>query len=115
MTRHRKFVAACILGFLASSLQGAPQAAELIILTNQGATPGVIELGNAFSRTTGHKVSVIPDDGLAGGAAVADPRSPALNQRFDSGPADLITATPEQIEQLAKQGKIVCPAPPCHS
>ena len=107
MTRHRKFAAACVLGFLASSLQGAPQAAELIILTSQGATPGVIELANAFSRTTGHKVSVIPDDGLAGGAAVADPRSPALNQRFDSGPADLITATPEQIEQLAKQGKIV--------
>ena len=115
MARHRKFVAACILGFLASSPQGAPQAAELIILTNQGATPGVIELANAFSRATRHKVTVVQDGGLAGGAAVADPLSPALNQRLDSGPGDLITANPEQIEQLAKQGKIVCPAPPCHS
>ena len=107
MARHRKFAAACILGLLAPSPQGAARAAELIILTNQGATPGVVELANAFSRTAGHKVTVIQDGGLAGGAAVADPLSPALNQRLDSGPADLVTANPEQIEALGKQGKIV--------
>ena len=39
--------------------QGAALAADLIILTNQGATPGVKELAAAFSRTSGHKVTVI--------------------------------------------------------
>ena len=32
------------------------QAAELIVLTNQGAVPGVHELAAAFARTSGHKV-----------------------------------------------------------
>jgi molybdate transport system substrate-binding protein len=107
MRASTKFAAACMLGVLAFTSQRAATAAELIILTNQGATPGVTELANAFSRATGHKVTVIQDGGLAGGAAVADPLSPALNQRLDSGPADLVTANPEQIEALAKQGKIV--------
>ena len=44
-----KFAAACILGVLGSLPQGAAGAAELIILTNQGATPGVRELAAAFS------------------------------------------------------------------
>ena len=96
MTRHRKFAAACVLGFLASSLQGAPQAAELIILTSQGATPGVIELANAFSRTTGHKVTVIQEAGAA------------LERRLASGgPADLIASNPGPFEDLVKRGKVV--------
>src|SRR5438067_10264365 len=36
-----KFAAACILGVLGSIPHGAAMAADLVILTNQGATPGV--------------------------------------------------------------------------
>src|SRR3970040_1546002 len=46
-----KFAAACILGALVP--QGAVLAAELVILTNQGATPGVRELAAAFERASG--------------------------------------------------------------
>ena len=45
------------LGTLASP--GDAAAADLVILTNQGATPGVRELGTAFSRATGHTVTVV--------------------------------------------------------
>ena len=45
--------------------QGAVLAAELIILTNQGATPGVRELAVAFERASGHKVIVIQEEGAA--------------------------------------------------
>jgi molybdate transport system substrate-binding protein len=90
-----KFAAACILGVLGSLPQGAAGAAELIILTNQGATPGVTELGAAFTRATGHKVTVLQEAGSA------------LERRLESGPADLITGNPEPIDDLVKKGKVV--------
>jgi len=55
------------------------QAADLVIISNQGATPGVRELAVAFSRTSGHKVTVVQETGAA------------LERRINSGPADLIT------------------------
>src|SRR5262249_53134030 len=64
-----KAAAVCSLGVLVAALQGtAPQraeAAELVIITNQGATPGVRELATAFGQKTGHKVAVIQEDGAA--------------------------------------------------
>jgi molybdate transport system substrate-binding protein len=90
-----KFAAACILGILGSLPQGAAGAAELIILTNQGATPGVSELAAAFGRATGHKVTVLQEAG------------PALDRRLESGPADLITGNPEPMDYLVKKGKVV--------
>ena len=36
-------------------------AAELVVLTSQGAIPGVRELGAAFARATGHKVTYFKD------------------------------------------------------
>ena len=69
-------------------------AADLIVLTNQGATPGVTELGNAFARASGHKVTVI------------QPNAAELERRVTSGPADLITGNPEPIAKLAKDGKV---------
>src|SRR2546426_2366373 len=90
-----KFAAACILGVLGSLPQGAAGAAELIVLTNQGATPEVRELAAAFSRASGHKVAVIQEAGAA------------LDQRLNNGPADLITGNPEPIEELIKKGKVV--------
>jgi molybdate transport system substrate-binding protein len=94
MRAYVKFATAYIVGALACSAQAAV-AAELIVLTNQGATPGVTELANAFSRASGHKVTVLQEAGAA------------LERRLANGPADLMTANPEGIEDLAKKGKIV--------
>jgi molybdate transport system substrate-binding protein len=68
--------------------------AALIILANQGATPGVKELAAAFERATGNKVTVIQVEG------------DALVQRIDSG-ADLVTGNPETIAPLVENGKVV--------
>ena len=74
---------------------GASDAADLVILTNQGATPGVRELAAAFARASGHKVTVIQEEGAA------------LERRITSGPADLVTGNPDTIEALVKTGKVV--------
>ena len=99
MRACRTFAAACILGavlgFPGSLPQGAAQAAELVVLSNQGATPGVRELAAAFSRASGHKVTVLQEVGAA------------LDQRLSHGPADLITSNPGQIEDLVKKGQVV--------
>jgi molybdate transport system substrate-binding protein len=95
----RSFTAACILGataILGSLPQSAAVAADLVILSNQGATPGVSELAAAFSHISGNKVTVIQEAG------------PALEQRLAAGgPADLIASNPAPIEALIKRGKVV--------
>src|SRR4029453_9781986 len=94
MRASARFAAACLLGVL--GLMPRPvAAADLVILTNQGATPGVKELAAAFERASGHKVSVIQVEG------------DALEQRIASGQADLVTANPPAIEDLLKKGKVV--------
>jgi molybdate transport system substrate-binding protein len=90
----RKFATASLLGALAGLPQAA-QAAELVVVTNQGATPGVRELAAAFARASGHKVTVVQEAGAA------------LDQRLANGPADLITSNPGQIEALVKKGRVV--------
>jgi molybdate transport system substrate-binding protein len=95
MGTFARFGAACILGVLGLMPQGAATAANLVILTNQGATPGVRELAAAFSRASGHTVTVLQEDGAA------------LERRINAGPADLITANPGQIAELVKNGKVV--------
>src|SRR6202163_2318934 len=95
MRACRTFAAACILGLLGSWPQGAARAAELVVLSGQGTTPGVRELAAGFARASGHKVTVVQEAG------------PALDQRLSNGPADLITGNPEQIEDLVKKGKVV--------
>jgi molybdate transport system substrate-binding protein len=77
------------------SAQATAQAADLVILSNQGATPGVRELAVAFSHASGHNVTVVQETGAA------------LERRINSGPADLITSNPEPIANLVKQGKVV--------
>jgi molybdate transport system substrate-binding protein len=86
--------AACVLGVWAM-MPRAAAAADLVVLTNQGATPGVKELAAAFERASGHKVSVIQVEG------------DALEQRIASGSADLVTANPPAIDDLVKKGKVV--------
>jgi molybdate transport system substrate-binding protein len=70
-------------------------AAEITILVNQGATPGVRELAAAFSRASGHKVTVIQADDAI------------LQQRLNDGTADLITGNPGPIDELVRNGKVV--------
>jgi molybdate transport system substrate-binding protein len=86
-------VGGCVAMLGAAGVRSAT-AADLIVLTNQGATPGVKELGNAFARASGHKVTVI------------QPNAADLERRVASGPADLITGNPEPIAKLAKDGKV---------
>jgi molybdate transport system substrate-binding protein len=95
MGAYATFAAACILGALALMPRGAAAAAELIILTNQGATPGVKALADAFARASGHTVTVIQEEAAA------------LERRINNGPADLVTANPPAIEALVKRGKVV--------
>jgi molybdate transport system substrate-binding protein len=90
----RTFAVACILGFLGA--QGAANAADLVIISNQGATPGVSELAAAFGRANGHKVTVIQEAGAE------------LDKRLASGgQADLIASNPAPIVDLIKKGKVV--------
>ena len=93
MRLHAGIAAAGLL--LVAPPQGAV-AAELVILTNQGATPGVRELATAFSQASGHKVTVIQEAGAA------------LERRLNSPtPGDLLTANPEPFDDLVKKGKVV--------
>ena len=90
-----KLAAACMLAALGLMSHGAAAAAELVILTNQGATPGVRELAAAFARASGHKVTVIQVEGAE------------LDRRINSGPADLVTGNPDTIEGLVKNGQVI--------
>ncbi len=85
--RATTFAAACILG---ASVSGAALAADLIVLTNQGATPGVKELATAFAKKSGHKVTVIQAEDAE------------LKQRLNAGTADLITgkSRPDRCARL---------------
>jgi molybdate transport system substrate-binding protein len=90
-----KFAVACILAALGSMPLGAALAADLIIVTNQGAMPGLKELATAFTRASGHNVTVI----LAEGGA--------LEQRLASGTVDLVSQNPGPMEELVRSGRIV--------
>src|SRR5262245_52870936 len=94
-----KWLNATAAGLLAATALGVAQqpveAAELIIITNQGAVPGVRELGNAFSAQSGHKITVLQETGAA------------LERRINEGPADLITLNPGPMDELVKKGRVV--------
>ena len=68
-------------------------AAELIVLTNQGATPGVKELAAAFARASGHKVTVIQEDGRR------------WSRDSTAAPRTLITGNPRRDGGLVKKGQ----------
>ena len=95
MTVYKTFSAACFIGILGSISSGAAFAADLIVVTNQGATPGVKELAAAFSRSSGHNVTVIQAEG------------DELERRLNNGTVDLVTQNPEPMQDLVKNGKIV--------
>jgi molybdate transport system substrate-binding protein len=81
------------LGASGALPQSAAGAAELVV---PGAIPGLRELGAAFSRETGHKVTIIQE-------SVAE-----LERRLAANePGDLISANPPSIEDLLKKGKVI--------
>lgn len=91
-----RLTALCMGGVVFLMQAGGPaMAAGLVILTNQGATPGVRELGNAFTRTSGHTVTVIQaEDDL-------------LTRMLNDGSADLLTQNPGPMENFVKDGKVI--------
>ena len=89
------FAAACLLGAVGLVAQGRPPAADLILLTNHGAVPGVKALADAFTRTSGHRVTVLQEEG------------DALERRLTNGPADLMTGNPDTLAPLVKNGRVV--------
>ena len=84
------FAIVCMLAALVALPQNPAGAAELVVLANPGAMPGLRELGAAFSRETGHTVTII-QRGV-----------PEVERRLAANePGDLISANPPGIEDLA--------------
>ena len=78
------------------SLSGAAAAAEIKVLSSNATKTLLEEIAPMFERASGHKVTL----GFGTSQQVA--------KRMDAGEtADLVVITPEAIEQLAKQGKVV--------
>lgn len=78
---------ACVTGSVIS------QAAELTVLAGQGSMPGVRELAAGFTRTSGHKVTVVQ-------------LTKAVEHRLGDGRADLVAANPPPIAGLVKKGMV---------
>jgi molybdate transport system substrate-binding protein len=75
---------------------GNVQAAEIIILVNQGAVSAVRDLAPAFEKVSGHKVVISFEQG------------PAMDQKINSNaPADLVSQFLDQFDDLIKRGKVV--------
>lgn len=90
-----RWAAACAVAAAGSWSPRAADASDIIVLTNQGAVPGVRTLAAGFASASGHKVTVVEETGSA------------LEQRINSGPADLITLSPEAMDDLVKKGRVV--------
>jgi molybdate transport system substrate-binding protein len=94
MRVRAKFAAALILAVLTSPPAGA-FAADLIIVSNQGAVPGLKEVGAAFARKTGNHLTVVLAEG------------DELGRRLAAGTVDLVSQNPGPMQELVKRGKIV--------
>src|SRR3954465_1376379 len=94
MNMHRPIRAA--IGLLIAGAAIAPTAAaEIKVMAPRGIWTVLEEAGPAFEKATGHKINVSVDL-----AAV-------VTRRVNSGEAfDIAVATPQQIDQLVKEGKI---------
>jgi molybdate transport system substrate-binding protein len=94
MRARANLAGACVCAALAI-LQTPATAADVVIVTNQGAVPGLNELGAAFTRATGNHVTVILAEG------------DTLEQRLANGTVDLVSQNPEPMEKLVRSGRIV--------
>jgi molybdate transport system substrate-binding protein len=96
MTRWLNAATAGLLGVLAVMTHASARAAEIVVLTNLGVVSAVRDLAPAFERASGHKVIVSFELGNA------------MMQKINSNaPADLVTQTPDVVDSLIKQGKVV--------
>lgn len=95
MRAQTRFAAALILAASACASLRAADAADLVILTNQGAAPGVRALAEEFARVSGHRVTVVQHD------------TATLERRSSDGTADLVTGNPGVIEALVRDGRVV--------
>jgi len=96
MTRCLNAATACLLAVLGVLVQGPSRAAEIVVLTNMGVVSAVRDLAPAFERASGHKVIISFELGNA------------MMQKINSNaPADVVTQTPDVIDDLIKQGKVV--------
>jgi molybdate transport system substrate-binding protein len=84
-----------MLGALALAPLRSATAADLVLLGDQGSMPEARALADAFSRVSGHKVTVVQETGAA------------QQRRINEGPADVTTGDPERLAALAKSGKVV--------
>src|SRR5215471_10928406 len=96
MTRCLTAATAGLLGVLGVMTHAPVQAAEIVVLTNLGVVSAVRDLAPAFERASGHKVIVSFELGNA-----------MLQKINSNAPADLVTQTPDVIDSLIKQGKVV--------
>ena len=94
MPGRANLAAASVFAALAIS-QTPGIAADIVIVTNQGAVPGLNEIGAAFTRASGHHVRVILAEG------------DTLEQRLANGTVDLVSQNPEPMEKLVRSGRIV--------
>jgi molybdate transport system substrate-binding protein len=89
MTRCLKAATACLLAVLGVLVQGPSRADEIVVLTNMGVVSAVRDLAPAFE----HASFELGD---------------AMMQKINSNaPADVVTQTPDMIDDLIKQGKVV--------
>jgi molybdate transport system substrate-binding protein len=96
MARCLNAAIAGLLGLLGVLLHGPSRGAEIVVLTNLGVVSAVRDLAPAFERASGHKVIVSFEMGNA------------MMQKINSNaPADLVTQSPEVIDSLIKQGKVM--------
>jgi molybdate transport system substrate-binding protein len=87
-----RIAAVCLLAALPLS---AASAADLVVLSNQGAIPGVRALADAFAAKTGHNVTVI------------QATNEQLEAKTADGTADLITGNPENVQVYVDNGRVV--------
>ena len=95
MRTYARLAAACILGASVYVSQGVANAADLVILVNQGAAPGVREIAAEFERVSEHRVTVIQPDNAT------------LEQRINDGTADLVTGNPGVVDEHVSDGNVV--------
>src|SRR5260370_10282275 len=96
MTRCLNAATACLLGVLGGLVQGPSRADEIVVLTNTGVVSAVRDPALACERASGHKVIISLELGNA------------MMQKINSNaPADVVTQTPDVIDELIRQGKVV--------
>jgi molybdate transport system substrate-binding protein len=95
--KRRLPVAAANIGFMILFVAGiAVQAAEIKVLSGNGARAAISELGVRFERASGHKV------------AIHFEVNPAVKRKIEAGESfDVAVLNPPVLDDLIRQGKIV--------